>query len=136
MRLPERVWPGLRTRGDRLEAVLAVLSTVAISAGAATGDRGPVSVAVFAVGTARRFVLLLTLRRRAPLVPFLRQRRCSSVLSPAVNGALPLAALRGGPLRRPLAGRIALRSRSSVSPAWSRRRRGSSALGTAALNAS
>jgi signal transduction histidine kinase len=74
-----------------LEVALAVLSTGAISAGAATGDRGPVSVAVFAVLTAAVFVLLLTLRRRAPFVPFLLSALLS-LLSPAINGALtPLA---------------------------------------------
>ena len=91
MRLRERVWPGLRTRRIVLEFAIAVLSTVAISAGAATGDRGPVSVAVFAVLTAVVFVLLLTLRRRAPFVPFLLSALLSLV-SPAINGALtPLA---------------------------------------------
>jgi signal transduction histidine kinase len=87
MRLRERVWPGLRTRGIVLEFVLAVLSTVAISAGAATGDRGPVSVAVFAALSALTFVLLVTLRRRAPFWPFLLSALIS-VLSPAINGAL------------------------------------------------
>ena len=91
MRLRDRVWPGLRTRGIVLEFAVAVLSTVAISAGAATGDRGPVSLAVFAVLTAAVFVLLLTRRRRAPFVPFVLSALLS-VLSPAINGALtPLA---------------------------------------------
>ena len=87
MRLRERVWPGLRTRGIVLEFAIAVLSTVAISAGAATGDRGPVSIAVFGVLSAVTFVLLLTLRRRAPFWPFLLSALVS-VLSPAINGAL------------------------------------------------
>jgi len=91
MRLRDRIWPGLRTRGIVLEFAVAVLSTVAISAGAATGDRGPVSLAVFAVLTAAVFVLLLTRRRRAPFVPFVLSALLS-VLSPAINGALtPLA---------------------------------------------
>src|SRR3954447_7179929 len=87
MRLRARIWPGLRTRGIVLEFVLAVLSTGAISAGAATGDRGAVSVAVFAVLSAVVFVLTLTLRRRAPFVPFLLSALLS-LLSPAINGAL------------------------------------------------
>jgi signal transduction histidine kinase len=87
MRLRARIWPGLRTRGIVLEVALALLSTVAISAGAATGDRGPVSVAVFAVLAAVVFVLTLTLRRRAPFVPFLLGALLS-LLSPAINGAL------------------------------------------------
>src|SRR3954453_6047559 len=87
MRLRERVWPGLRTRGIWLEFALALLSTVAISAGAATGDRGPVSSLVFAVLAAVVFVLTLTLRRRAPFLPFLLSALLSLV-SPAINGAL------------------------------------------------
>jgi signal transduction histidine kinase len=87
MRLRARIWPGLRTRGIVLEFVLAVLSTVAIGAGGATEDRGPVSVAVFSVLTAVVFVLLLTLRRRAPFWPYLLSALLS-VLSPALNGGL------------------------------------------------
>src|SRR5215212_10117649 len=87
MRLRARIWPGLRTRGIVLEVVLAALSTVAVSAGGATGDRGPVSLAMFAVLTAVVFVLTLTLRRRAPFVPFLLSA-VLSLLSPAINGAL------------------------------------------------
>jgi signal transduction histidine kinase len=87
MRLRARIWPGLRTRGIWLEFALALLSTVAISAGGATGDRGPVSIAVFAVLTAVVFVLTLTLRRRAPFLPFLLSA-AMSLLSPAINGAL------------------------------------------------
>ena len=87
MGLRARIWPGLRTRGIVLEVGLALLSTVAISAGGATGDRGPVSVAVFSVLTAVVFVLTLTLRRRAPFLPFLLSALLS-VLSPAINGAL------------------------------------------------
>jgi signal transduction histidine kinase len=87
MRLRARIWPGLRTRGIVLEVALALLSTVAISAGGATGDRGPVSVAVFAGLTAVVFLLTLTLRRRAPFVPFLLSALLS-LLSPAINGAL------------------------------------------------
>src|SRR6476660_5006915 len=91
MRLREPIWPGLRTRGVLLEFAIAVLSTVAISAGAATGDRGPVSVAVFSVLTVAVFVLLLTRRRRAPFAPFVLSALLSLV-SPAINGALtPLA---------------------------------------------
>src|SRR5215218_2762864 len=87
MRLRARIWPGLRTRGIWLEVALAVLSTGAISAGAATGDRGGVSVAVFAVLSAVVSVLTLTLRRRAPFWPFLLSALLS-LLSPAINGAL------------------------------------------------
>jgi signal transduction histidine kinase len=87
MRLRARIWPGLGTRGIALEVALALLSTVAISAGGATGDRGPVSIAVFAALSAVVFLLMLTLRRRAPFAPFLLSALLS-VLSPAINGAL------------------------------------------------
>jgi signal transduction histidine kinase len=87
MRLRARIWPGLRVRGIVLEVALALLSTVAISAGGATGDRGPVSVALFSVLVAVVFVLTLTLRRRAPFWPFLLSALLS-LLSPAINGAL------------------------------------------------
>jgi signal transduction histidine kinase len=87
MRLRDRVWPGLRTRGIWLEVTLALLSTVAVSAGAATGDRGAVPVAVFAVLAVVVFLLTLTLRRRAPFLPFLLGALLS-LLSPAINGSL------------------------------------------------
>src|SRR5690349_703814 len=89
MSIRERLWPGLRTRSIWLEFALALLSTVAISAGGATSDRGPVPVAVFGVLTLAVFLLLLTLRRRAPFVPFLVVV-VLSVLSPAINGGLPV----------------------------------------------
>jgi signal transduction histidine kinase len=89
MTLRERLWPGLLTRSIWLEVLLAVLSTVAVCAGGATGDRGLVSVAAFAVLTTVTFGLLLTLRRRAPFVPFLVVAALS-VPSPAINGALPV----------------------------------------------
>jgi signal transduction histidine kinase len=87
MEIRERIWPGLHTRGVVVEVAIAVLTTAAIVAGGATGDRGPVSIAVFAVLTAVAGVLLLTLRRRAPFVAFLISV-VLSVLSPAINGAL------------------------------------------------
>ena len=101
MRLRARIWPGLRTRGIVLEVVLAVLSTVAISAGAATGDRGPVSVAVFAVLATVVFVLTLTLRRRAPFVPFLLGALAVAAV-PGDQRRADGSRLRGRPLRRPL----------------------------------
>jgi signal transduction histidine kinase len=89
MSIRERLWPGLRTRSIWLEVLLALLSTVAVSAGGAAGDRGPVPVAVFAALTVVVFGLLLTLRRRAPFVPFLVVAVLSA-LSPALNGGLPV----------------------------------------------
>jgi signal transduction histidine kinase len=87
MGLRARIWPGLSTRGVVLEIAIAVLSTVAIGVGGATPDRGPLPVSAFAALTAVVFVLLLTMRRRAPFVPFLASA-VLSVLSPAINGAL------------------------------------------------
>jgi signal transduction histidine kinase len=89
MRLRERIWPGLRTRGIVLELGLASLSTVAIGAGSATGDRGSIPVPAFAVLAAVGFLLMLTLRRRAPFWPFLLSA-VVSVASPALNGGLPV----------------------------------------------
>jgi signal transduction histidine kinase len=91
MGLRARIWPGLRTRGIWLELGLALLGTAVVTAGGLTGDRGPVSAAVFAVLTAAVFVLHLTLRRRFPLVPFLGSA-VLSVLSPGLNGFLLLLA--------------------------------------------
>jgi signal transduction histidine kinase len=89
MGLRARIWPGLRARGVVLELVLALIGTVAVSAGGATGDRGPVAVAPFAVLTGLLFLLQLVLRRRFPLLPFLLSA-VLSLLSPALNGFLPL----------------------------------------------
>jgi signal transduction histidine kinase len=91
MGLRARIWPGLRTRGIWLELGLALLGTAVVTAGGLTGDRGPVSAAVFAVLTAVVFVLHLTLRRRFPLLPFLGSA-VLSVLSPGLNGFLLLLA--------------------------------------------
>jgi signal transduction histidine kinase len=89
MSIRERLWPGLRTRSIWLEFLLALLSTIAISAGGATGDRGPVPWVAFAVLAAVAFALLLTLRRRAPFLPFLVVAAVS-VVSPAIDGGLPV----------------------------------------------
>jgi signal transduction histidine kinase len=91
MSIRERLWPGLRPRSIWLEVVLALLSAVAISAGGASGDRGPVSVAAFAVLAAAAFLLMLTLRRRAPFVPFLVVAAVSALV-PAIDGGLPVLA--------------------------------------------
>jgi signal transduction histidine kinase len=91
MSIRERLWPGLRPRSIWLEFVLALLSAVAISAGGASGDRGPVSVAAFAVLAAAAFVLMFTLRRRAPFVPFLVVAAVSALV-PAIDGGLPVLA--------------------------------------------
>ena len=79
---------GQDTRSIWLEFALALLSTGAISAGGATGDRGPVPVPVFAVLTAATFVLVLTTRRRAPFVPFLLSALAYGSLLAAVASSL------------------------------------------------
>jgi signal transduction histidine kinase len=91
MELRARIWPGLRTRGIWLELALALLGSAVVTAGGLTGDRGPVSGAVFAVLTAVVFVAHLTLRRRFPLLPFALSA-VLSVLSPGLNGFLLLLA--------------------------------------------
>ena len=91
MGLRARIWPGLSVRGVWLELGLALLGTIAVGAGGATGDRGLVPVGVFAILTALLFLLQLTLRRRLPLVPFLLSALLS-VVSPALNGFLLLLA--------------------------------------------
>src|SRR4051812_26557027 len=89
MTIRERLWPGLRTRSIWLEVLLAAGSTVAISAGGASGDRGVFSVLAFAVLVAVTFGMVLTLRRRAPFIPLLVVAALS-VPSPAIDGALPV----------------------------------------------
>src|SRR4051812_18055345 len=89
MTIRERLWPGLRTRSIWLEVLLAAGSTVAISAGGASGDRGVFSVVAFAVLVVATFGMVLTLRRRGPFVPLLVVAALS-VPSPAIDGALPV----------------------------------------------
>ncbi|RFU20200.1 sensor histidine kinase [Geodermatophilus marinus] len=90
MGIRARVWPGLRRRGVALEVLIALLSGLSVAAGAGTPD-AVLPDALLAVGAGVLALLLLLLRRRAPLVPF-----AAAVLltagSPAVIAALPFSA--------------------------------------------
>src|SRR6476661_5747941 len=89
MRLRERVWPGLRPRSIALEAVIALLGTVAVGLTTGTPDDRLAPMAVLYVGTAVLGVTLFLFRRSAPLVPFLVAAALAA-LSPAVTIAVPL----------------------------------------------
>jgi signal transduction histidine kinase len=89
MRLRERVWPGLRPRSIVLEAVIALLGTVAVGITTGTPDDRLASISVMFVGTAVLGGTLFLFRRSAPLVPFL-VAAALAVLSPAVTIAVPL----------------------------------------------
>jgi signal transduction histidine kinase len=89
MRLRDRTWPGLRTRSIVLECVIASVSVISIGVTAAQPDlRSATTAPLVLAGTVVLVVLLLTLRRRAPLVPFLLAAGLSA-LSPAVGIAVP-----------------------------------------------
>src|SRR3954453_9471813 len=89
MRLRDRIWPGLRTRSIVLECVIASVSVISIGVTAAQPDlRSATTAPLVLAGTVVLVVLLLTLRRRAPLVPFLLAAGLSA-LSPAVGIAVP-----------------------------------------------
>jgi signal transduction histidine kinase len=91
MGLRARLWPGLGARSIGFEALLAVLGGLSVSAVSWTAgpDRAPLAAAVAASVTIG--LLLLLLRRRNPLVPFLVAAGLGAVM-PAVGGAIPLAA--------------------------------------------
>jgi signal transduction histidine kinase len=91
MGLRARLWPGLGARSIGFEALLAVLGGLSVSAVSWTAgpDRAPLAAAVAASVTIG--LLLLLLRRRYPLVPFLVAAGVGAVM-PAVGGAIPLAA--------------------------------------------
>ena len=89
MRLRARVWPGLRTRSIVLECVVAAVSLVSIGITAGQPDlREAVTAPVVVTGSAVLALLLLGLRRRAPLVPFL-VAAVLAALSQAVWLAIP-----------------------------------------------
>ncbi|MGY2067118.1 sensor histidine kinase [Blastococcus sp. SYSU DS0619] len=90
MRLRERLWPGLRRRGIALEFVLALLSLVSVvfSVEDATSVLPP--AVLFPTGVLLA-VLLLLLRRRAPLAVFLVIASVTA-LAPPVGTALAVAA--------------------------------------------
>jgi signal transduction histidine kinase len=92
MGIRTRLWPGLTTREIWLDALLALSSAVAISlTRRAPGEAGSLPVSVAAAGTVLLAILLLVLRRRAPLVPF-AVSVVLTALSPAVTVAVLITA--------------------------------------------
>ncbi|WP_448641898.1 sensor histidine kinase [Geodermatophilus sp. URMC 63] len=91
MGLRARLWPGLSARSVWFEALLAVLGGLSVSAVNWTPGPDPVSSSIAATGSVVVSLLLLFLRRRAPLVPFLLAAAMGAV-APAVGGAIPLGA--------------------------------------------
>jgi signal transduction histidine kinase len=91
MGLRARLWPGLSTRSIGFEVLLAVLGGLSVSAVSWTPgpDQAPLPAVVAASITVG--LLLLLLRRRLPLVPFLVAAVLGAVM-PAIGGAIPLAA--------------------------------------------
>ena len=87
-----RLWPGLTTREIWLDALLALVSAVAVTlTGRAPGEAGVLPVALGVTGTVLLALLLLFLRRRAPLVPFTVSVGLTA-LSPAVTIAVLITA--------------------------------------------
>jgi signal transduction histidine kinase len=70
MEIRARLWPGLTARGIGLEVFLAAVSVVSITLTDRAADPGVLPVPVGIAATAVLALLLLFLRRRAPLVPF------------------------------------------------------------------
>ncbi|MGY1741478.1 MULTISPECIES: sensor histidine kinase [unclassified Blastococcus] len=93
-----RVWPGLSRRAVALEVLLALLSLGMVVAGAATPEAGLVPDAALLVGSLALALLLLLLRRRAPLVPFAAGAGLAA-LSSAVTGAALITAYAVGRYR-------------------------------------
>jgi signal transduction histidine kinase len=88
MGIRTRLWPGLSTRGTWLEVLLAAGSAVGVTlANRAPDDADLLPGPVGAAGTVVLAVLLLLLRRRAPLVPF-AVSAVLTALSPAVTIAV------------------------------------------------
>jgi signal transduction histidine kinase len=84
-----RLWPGLSTRAVWLDALLALVSAVAVTlTGRAPDEAGVLPVALGLTGTVLLALLLLFLRRRAPLVPF-----AVSVVLTALSPAVTIAVL-------------------------------------------
>ena len=88
MGIRARLWPDLSTREIWFDALLALSSAVAVTlTRRAPGEAGALPASVAATGTVVLAVLLLVLRRRAPLVPF-AVSVVLTALSPAVTGAV------------------------------------------------
>ena len=89
MGIRARLWPGLSLRGIWLEVFIAAVSAVAITLNdRVPGEGGILPAPAGVAGTVLLSLLLLFLRRRAPLVPF----AASAVLT-AVSPFASLAVL-------------------------------------------
>jgi signal transduction histidine kinase len=91
MGLRARLWPGLSARSIWFEVLIAVLGGLSVSAVSWTPGPGQVSVSTAAIASTVVSLLLLFLRRRAPLAPFLAAAALGAV-APAIGGAVPLSA--------------------------------------------
>jgi signal transduction histidine kinase len=91
MGLRARLWPGLSTRSIWFEVLIAVLGGLSVSAVSWTPGPAQVSASTAATVSVGVSLLLLFLRRRAQLVPFLAAAALGAV-APAVGGAVPLSA--------------------------------------------
>ncbi|WP_116452202.1 sensor histidine kinase [Blastococcus litoris] len=91
MGLRARLWPGLSTRSVWFEVLLAVLGGLSVSAVSWAPGPAQVSLPVAAAASVAVSLLLLFLRRRAPLIPFLAAAAVGAV-APAIGGAIPLGA--------------------------------------------
>jgi signal transduction histidine kinase len=88
MGIRARLWPGLSLRGILLEAFLAAVSSVSITLSDGASNEGLLTFPADVVGSVLLSVLLLVLRRRAPLVPF-----AFSALLTALSPSASLAVL-------------------------------------------
>lgn len=91
MGLRARLWPGLTTRSIWFEVLIAVLGGLSVSAVSWAPGAAQVSVTTAATASVGVSLLLLFLRRRLPLVPFLAAAALGAV-APGVGGAVPLSA--------------------------------------------
>ena len=92
MGIRARLWPGLSVRSIWLEVFLAVISAVSITLNdRASGDTGDLSIPAAVAGTVVLSVLLLFLRRRAPLIPF-AFTAILTVISPSASLAVLVTA--------------------------------------------
>jgi signal transduction histidine kinase len=91
MGLRARLWPGLPARSVWFEVLIAVLGGLSVRAVEWTPGPDPVPLPLATAASLVVSVLLLFLRRRAPLVPFLAAAAVGAV-APAIGGAIPLGA--------------------------------------------
>ena len=91
MGLRARLWPGLSGRSISFEVLIAVLGGLSVSAVSWTAGSPQASLTTAVTTSVAVGLLLLFLRRRAPLIPFLAAAVVGALV-PAVGGAIPLGA--------------------------------------------